>query len=177
MDRDEADHPIWQHTPIHIIVDADAFLSVHPFLPLDITVTQQPDGAWGIVGMYGMDTFRDDRFVLLVDGQQRTFHRWEDIPDQIDNVIAFLPDATHDQTFQYTFEKAGQTFIHRHWVHHDTTPWKARLRALVARETNGGWSARHYPHRRPRHPSLLRDDARGRITRHLLQWKTDLPSG
>lgn len=176
MDRNAADHQLWQHKPVEIEVLADAFLSVSPYLPADLSVERRGEG-FVISGMYGMDTFREDHFLLLIDGEKRTFRRWEDIPPRIDNVIEFTPDPTHDLTFLFTFERDGETFIHSHWVHHDMEPWEHRLRELLARETNGGWNARSHPRRRRRHPPLLRDGPGRRLARYLLQRDPDLPSG
>lgn len=176
MDREQADHQLWQHRPVHILVDADHFHGVQPYHPRDVTVEHTEEG-WCIGGLYGMDTFRNDRFVILLEGVLHTVHRWEDIPEQIDNIIEFTPDPAHDLTFVYRFEKDGVPFTHSHWVHHDMDPWLERLRELIARETNGGWSARSDPHRRRRHPPLLRDGSPGRLHRHLLQWYRHLTSG
>ena len=162
MDRTDADHQLWQHKPVQVEVFADAFLSVSPFLPADLRV-ELADGRCVISGHYGMDTFRKHRFLLLIDGELRTFHRWEDIPPRIDNVVEFTPDDTHDLTFFFTFEKGGDTFIHTHWVHHDMAPWEDRLRELLSRETNGGWNARSHTSRRRRRPPLLRDGPRRRL--------------
>lgn len=176
MDRNDADHRFWQYKDVQVEVVADSFLSVSPYLPADIRV-EKHDGGFVISGQYGIDTFREDRFVLLVDGQLRTFHRWEDIPERFDNVIEFTPDPLHDLTFLFTFERGGDRFIHSHWIHHDMEPWQDRLRELIARETNGGWNASSHTRRRRRHPPLLRSSPGRRLAEHLLQRKADLPSG
>ena len=137
-------------------------LSVSPYLPEGITV-ERDHGDVVISGSYGFDTFREHRFVLLVDGQLRTFSRWADIPDRFDNVIEFAPDSMHDMTFEFTLEKSGQRFIHSHWVHHLMEPWEDRLKELMSRETNGGWNARSHPHRRRRRLPLLGDGPPGRL--------------
>jgi hypothetical protein len=176
VDRALADHQLWQHKPIRVEVQADAYEGVEPYLPEDLRVTREGD-RFVIEGRYGLDTFRDDRFVILVDGQVRTFLRWQDIPDQIDNVVEFTPDATHDLTFTFTFRRGGETVTHTHWVHHDMEPWQDRLRELLSRETNGGWNAGSDPTRRRGHPPLLRHGKARMLLRHLLQRDPDLPSG
>jgi hypothetical protein len=176
VDRNDADHRFWQYKPVQVDVLADSFLSVSPYLPADMCVEQVGEN-FVISGNYGIDTFRDDRFLLLVDGQQRTFHRWEDIPQSFDNVIEFTPDPLHDLTFLFTFERAGERFIHSHWIHHDMEPWQDRLRELIARETNGGWNASSHARRGLRHPPLLRAGPGRRLARHLLQREADLPTG
>ena len=175
MDRNDADHQLWQHRPVRVEVEADAFVGVTPYLPRDLVVRDEGGGRFVIAGTYGFDTFRDDSFVLLIDGQPRTFRRWEDIPEVFDNVIRFTPDPTHDLTFVFSFEKGGETLEHCHWVHHDMEPWEDRLRALVARETNGGWNARCHPPRRRRPPALLRHGPAASLARYLLQRDPDLP--
>ena len=35
-------------------------------------------------------------FVLLINGELKTFTEYEDIPEDFDNVIKFLPDVPHD---------------------------------------------------------------------------------
>ena len=163
MERTEADQQIWQHKPVQVEVVADAFLSVSPYLPADLRVEKR-DGCFIIAGHYGMDTFREHSFQILVDGAVRTFRRFEDIPQTIDNVVDFNPDDTHDLTFFFTFEREGETFIHSHWVHHDMEPWEHRLTELVARETNGGWNARSHKDRRPRRLALLGDGSSGGVS-------------
>lgn len=156
MRRDQADHQIFQFKPVQISMAADAFVGVEPFLPTGISVSCGA-GRCTIEGAYGLDTFPAHRFVLLIDGMLRTFHRWEDLPAEFDNVIEFAPDDTHDRTFVYTLEQDGMRFTHSHWVHHDMAPWEDRLRELVARETNGGWNARSHAQRRRRRLTLLGD--------------------
>ena len=67
MERTEAGQQIWQHKPVQVEVVADAFLSVSPYLPADLRVEKR-DGCFIIVGHYGMDTFREHSFQILVDG-------------------------------------------------------------------------------------------------------------
>ena len=154
MNRDQADHQIFQYRPVQATVSADAFVGVEPFFPAGISLSWT-NGRCTIEGSYGIDTFPEHRFVLLVNGNLRTFHRWADLPDEFDNVIEFAPDTTHDRTFIYTFLLDGVAVTHSHWVHHDMAPWEDRLRELVARENNGGWNASSHAQRRRRRLSLL----------------------
>lgn len=156
MQRDDADVQVFQFQPVRVTVPADRYVGAEPFLPEGLSVCWS-GGVCTLEGAYGLDTFSDHRFVLLVNGQLRTFHRWADLPEEFDNVVEFRPDSTHDRTFVYTFERDGVRFTHSHWVHHDMAPWEDRLHELVARETNGGWNARSHTQRRRRRLTLLGD--------------------
>jgi len=64
-----------------------------------------------------------NEFVVLVDGEIKTYRRFEDIPEKIDNVIKFspkVPKAPHNQ--------------HQH---DEMSVWNEKLKELLARETNG----------------------------------------
>ena len=156
--REAADAQLWQFREVRVEVAADRFVGVTPFLPEGIQVEATSEG-FVIHGTYGFDLFSSHRFVILLDGELQTFTRLADIPAAIDGVVGFYPDDTHDITLTYTFEKAGVTFTHTHWIHHDMEPWEAVLQELLTRETNGGWNARRDALRRRRHTPLLRHDA------------------
>jgi len=58
-------------------------------------------------------------FVFLIDGELVTFTKYEDIPENFDNVIKFLPDVPHEE------------------VDHDgPNIWNDRLQELIKREKN-----------------------------------------
>jgi hypothetical protein len=173
MDRALAHHRLWQFKPFTVHVQADAFVRVEPIVPEGVEVAPTP-GGFTIRGTYGFDCFTDNRFVVRVDGALQTYTRYADIPAVIDNVVEFVPDDTHDITFSYHFLRDGEPLVHTHWVHHETHPWIARLHALVARETNGGWSACSHPRGRRRHPPLLPHEPRRGFARRLLQWHARL---
>lgn len=135
MNRDLANERVWQFRPIHFDVDADEFVSVTPFMPKDITVSNN-----SVSGAYGIDTFPNHKFTLLVNGVLTVYTTVESIPEHFDNVISFAPDDTHDITFTYIFKKDGKEFAYSHWVHHDMEIWERFLPELMKRETNGGWS-------------------------------------
>ena len=59
-------------------------------------------------------------FVLLIDGELKTFTEYEDIPKDFDNVIKFLPDVPHEEV-----DHSGEHNI-----------WNDRLQELIKRETN-----------------------------------------
>jgi hypothetical protein len=59
-------------------------------------------------------------FQFIVNGQLETYTRWEDIPEQFDNVIKFLPDVPHEEV-----DHSGEHNI-----------WNDRLQELIKRETN-----------------------------------------
>ncbi len=171
-----ADERLWQFKPIRVEVDADRFVGVQPFLPSGIRVNKQGD-AFVIEGEYGLDLFPNHRFEILIDGELRVFTRVADIPEQIDNVIGFHPDDTHDITLTYTFEKGGKPFTHTQWIHHDMDPWIPALQELLARETNGGWNARSDPLRRRRHHALHADDAHDVLPQRVREQEAGLETG
>ena len=59
-------------------------------------------------------------FVLLINGELKTFTDYDDIPDKFDNVIKFLPDVSHEEV-----DHSGENNI-----------WNDRLQELIKRETN-----------------------------------------
>jgi len=63
------------------------------------------------------------QFVILKNGVLESYNNFEDIPDQFDNVIKFLPeipDAPHTED-----------------QHEEIHQWHDRLKELLKRETNG----------------------------------------
>ena len=61
-------------------------------------------------------------FILLIDGELKTFTDYDDIPEKFDNVIKFLPDVSHEEV-----DHSGENNI-----------WNDRLQELIKRETNAG---------------------------------------
>ena len=61
-------------------------------------------------------------FILLIDGELKTFTEYDDIPEKFDNVIKFLPDVSHEEV-----DHSGENNI-----------WNDRLQELIKRETNAG---------------------------------------
>ena len=60
-------------------------------------------------------------FTFKIDGELVTFTEWENIPEDFDNVIKFLPDVPHSE------------------VDHDGPAdgiWNDRLQELIKREQN-----------------------------------------
>lgn len=139
MNREQADQQIWQFKPIYFEIYADQLINVDPFIPSDINIVVKHNKVI-LQGNYGIDIFRNHRFVILVNGIINTYTKVEDIPSVIDNVIGYYPDDTHDITFTYTFSKNNQEFTYTHWVHHDMSRWETFLPELMKRETNGGWA-------------------------------------
>jgi hypothetical protein len=62
-------------------------------------------------------------FVILVDGKEKTFTAFEDIPKKIDNVIKFNPEIPEGP--------------HSDEEHEEIHLWNKRFLELMARETNG----------------------------------------
>jgi hypothetical protein len=62
-------------------------------------------------------------FVLLINGELKTYNNFEDIPEKFDNVIKFLPEIPEPP--------------HTEHQHEEMNVWNDRLRELLSRETNG----------------------------------------
>lgn len=61
-------------------------------------------------------------FVILVNGELKTYTRYEDIPEKFDNVIKFLPEIPDAP--------------HTHEQHEEMDAWNDRLKELMKREMN-----------------------------------------
>ena len=59
-------------------------------------------------------------FVLLVNGVLKTYANYEDIPDEFDNVIKFIPDIPNAP--------------HSHDEHDEIEKWNERLQLLMEKE-------------------------------------------
>lgn len=64
-------------------------------------------------------------FVLLINGELKTFTEWEDIPENFDNVIKFLPDVPEEERQVDGCE--GSTYL-----------WNERLKELLEKENASG---------------------------------------
>ena len=62
-------------------------------------------------------------FVFLVNGKLKTYTKYEDIPNEFDNLIKFLPKIPEPP--------------HTHEQHEELGLWNERLKELLKRETNG----------------------------------------
>jgi hypothetical protein len=62
-------------------------------------------------------------FVVLKNGELKTYNNFDDIPEKIDNVIKFLPEIPEPP--------------HTHEQHEEMGVWNDRLKELLKRETNG----------------------------------------
>ena len=62
-------------------------------------------------------------FVVLLNGELKTYTKYEDIPERFDNVIRFIPEIPEPP--------------HTHEQHEEIDSWNERLQELVKRETNG----------------------------------------
>lgn len=62
-------------------------------------------------------------FVVLIDGELKTFERYEDIPEKFDNLIKFVPEIPKPP--------------HTHHQHEEMDVWNEKLKELMKRETNG----------------------------------------
>ena len=63
-------------------------------------------------------------FVLLINGELKTFTEYDDIPEQFDNVIKFLPDVPHEEV-----DHSGEHNI-----------WNDRLQVLMQKERDNASS-------------------------------------
>ena len=61
-------------------------------------------------------------FVILKKGILETYDKYEDIPDEFENIIKFLPDIPDGP--------------HTHEQHEEIENWNAKLLELLKRETN-----------------------------------------
>lgn len=59
-------------------------------------------------------------FVLIVNGQECTYNNYNDIPDDFDHVIKFLPEIPQGP--------------HTHEQHEDISLWNQRLQMLMDKE-------------------------------------------
>ena len=59
-------------------------------------------------------------FVLLVKGELKVYSNYEDIPDEFDNVIKFIPDIPNAP--------------HSHDEHDEIEKWNERLQLLMEKE-------------------------------------------
>ena len=62
-------------------------------------------------------------FVVLINGELKTYNNFDDIPEKIDNVIKFLPEIPEPP--------------HTHDQHEEMGVWNDKLKELLKRETNG----------------------------------------
>lgn len=61
------------------------------------------------------------KFVVLIDGELKTYRKFDDIPDKIDNVIEFSPAIPQSP---HTLEQ-----------HNEMSEWNNKLKELMRRET------------------------------------------
>lgn len=59
-------------------------------------------------------------FVLLVNGELKTYYNYEDIPEEFDNVIKFLPEMPSSP--------------HTHDEHDEMSLWNEKLQQLMEKE-------------------------------------------
>lgn len=59
-------------------------------------------------------------FILLINGELKTYTEYEDIPENFDNVIKFAPDVPHEEVDH----------------EHGTNVWNDKLQELIKREQN-----------------------------------------
>lgn len=62
-------------------------------------------------------------FVVLVEGNLKTYNCFDDIPEKFDNLIKFVPKIPDGP--------------HTHEEHTEIEMWNERLKELMTRETNG----------------------------------------
>jgi hypothetical protein len=62
------------------------------------------------------------RFVLMIDGELKTYTKFEDIPENFDHVIEFVPNIPDGP--------------HTHEQHEEIEQWNIRLRELIAKENS-----------------------------------------
>ncbi len=62
------------------------------------------------------------RFVIMVNGELVTYNNYDDIPDEFDHVIEFVPDVPDGP--------------HTHEQHEEIDQWTDKLRLLVEKENS-----------------------------------------
>lgn len=62
-------------------------------------------------------------FVILLNGELKTYNEFEDIPDKFDNVIKFNPCMPEPPHEEHQHDEMGE--------------WGQKLQELMKRETNG----------------------------------------
>lgn len=62
------------------------------------------------------------KFVIMVDGELVTYTRYEDIPDNFDHVIEFVPEIPNGP--------------HSHEQHEEIEHWNSKLQLLIQKENN-----------------------------------------
>ena len=65
-------------------------------------------------------------FVVIVNGELKTYHNYDDIPQNIDNVIKFVPEILPAP--------------HTEEQHQEMSMWNNKLQELMKRERNGSQS-------------------------------------
>ena len=65
----------------------------------------------------------NNEFVILLNGELKTYTKYEDIPEKFDNVIKFAPATPKPP--------------HTHEQHDEMDSWNDKLKELLKRETNG----------------------------------------
>ena len=64
-------------------------------------------------------------FQFIINGKLVTFNRYEDIPEEFEHVIKFLPDV---------LEPEGEGGNHTDEQHEEMAKWNGRLQALMEKE-------------------------------------------
>ena len=64
------------------------------------------------------------RFVLMINGELQIFERFEDIPEDFDHVIEFVPEIPDGP--------------HTHEQHEEIEKWNQRLQNLIQKENSYG---------------------------------------
>lgn len=112
------------------------FKSMAPYLPAGFTLLQQAD-SFVLRGRYGFELCSGHRFVVTVDGQERTYTHWQDIPQHIGRVRSFQPGRDPHEvkfTIRYTSADADGERVFEQTVHNEPSGWVPRLQALLRRE-------------------------------------------
>lgn len=120
---------VLQFAPVQLHLPG-RFVAMHPYQPEGIRIEQHA-GHCTVGGHYGFELFSGNEFMVRVDGQPRTFTRYEDIPARISAVLKFQP-GTAEHEIDFTIETTEGRHTHR--VHCEPSGWVTRLQALVGRE-------------------------------------------
>lgn len=112
------------------------FASMAPYMPEGFTLVQNAQN-FVLEGHYGFELCSGHQFVVTEGGSERTYTRWEEIPQHIGRVRSFQPGSDPHEvmfTIRYTSSDADGERAFEQTVHSEPSGWVPRLQALLRRE-------------------------------------------
>lgn len=110
--------------------------------PKDVVVSNTGT-TFMITGYYGEDIALNDEYVVRTEeGEFITYYNYNDLVNaKYKHLIKFLPDASHDKTFKYTFLVDSEIITYDQKVYLNPSRHYNRLRQLVNREAPNAGSS------------------------------------